>query len=258
MMTKLPALLALLVSLPFGKGFQSVQTIPYINVGRAPQTSILFSVSEGSMNTDSMKSAAESSKKNNEEWTKPRLHNSFQFRAAAVLTVLAAVGAKAPSEFLATRSTGTLHLLSFASWFGMVFYTTFIAGITMFKNLPRQTFGKLQAKLFPKYFALSSVFLVLQLVTLKGLAIEKSISVKALGVALVMTLLNQFYLEPTSTSNMMERYELEDKKETDTDRYKKLKSNFGKFHGMSSLTNLIAFCGGVAHAAFLATSLVKP
>ncbi len=30
------------------------------------------------------------------------------------------------------------------------------AGITMFKNLPRQTFGKLQSKLFPLYFILST------------------------------------------------------------------------------------------------------
>jgi ABC-type spermidine/putrescine transport system permease subunit II len=59
-------------------------------------------------------------------------------------------------------SGAVLHTLSFATWFGSVAYTTFVLGITMFKNLPRQTFGKLQAKLFPKYFFLGSVCLVLQ------------------------------------------------------------------------------------------------
>jgi len=29
---------------------------------------------------------------------------------------------------------------------------TFVAGLTMFKNMPRQMFGKVLAKIFPKYF----------------------------------------------------------------------------------------------------------
>ncbi len=37
----------------------------------------------------------------------------------------------------------------------------------MFKNMGRQAFGKLQAKLFPKYFLLSVLTLALQLGTLK-------------------------------------------------------------------------------------------
>ena len=72
-----------------------------------------------------------------------------------------------------------------------------------------------------------------------------------------MTLINQFYLEPTSTDNMMERYRLEDLPGgQDSDEYKKLKASFGKFHGMSSLVNLIAFCGGIAHAVYLAAAFV--
>ena len=37
----------------------------------------------------------------------------------------------------------------------------------MFKNMGRQAFGKLQAKLFPKYFLLSVLTLALQMGTLK-------------------------------------------------------------------------------------------
>jgi len=55
-----------------------------------------------------------------------------------------------------------MHLFAFSTWFGTMIYTTFIFGITAFKNLPRQTFGKLQAKLFPKYFSLGSICLVIQ------------------------------------------------------------------------------------------------
>jgi hypothetical protein len=95
-------------------------------------------------------------------WTPQRLHNSPLFRSAAILSVLALAGRFTPAKLLSAQTAGTLHVLAFATWFGTTVYTTFIAGITMFKNLPRQTFGTLQSKLFPKYFMLSSVTILLQ------------------------------------------------------------------------------------------------
>lgn len=98
------------------------------------------------------------------EWTKKRLHNTQAFRSAAILAALAAAGlsSKSPIATAGSAAGAVLHELSFSTWFGTVAYTTFVAGITMFKNLPRQTFGKLQSKLFPKYFFLCSVTLILQ------------------------------------------------------------------------------------------------
>lgn len=98
------------------------------------------------------------------EWTKKRFHNTPLFRSIALLAVLVAAGASAQSPLskLPAKASSVIHVISFGTWFGTVMYTTFVAGITMFKNLPRQTFGKLQAKLFPKYFALGSAALVLQ------------------------------------------------------------------------------------------------
>lgn len=204
------------------------------------------------------------SAESSEEWTKPRMHNTATFRTIALLSALLAAGfsSKSPIKLVPAQVLGSVHTISFATWFGTVAYTTFVAGITMFKNLPRQTFGKLQAKLFPKYFALSSFTLALQLITLKSLKAMAGkaahSSAKALAVALLMTLINQFYLEPKSTSNMMERYELESKGGKESDRYKTLKASFGKFHGMSSLTNLIGLCAGVAHAVLLSSALIAP
>ena len=195
------------------------------------------------------------------EWTKARVWNTKLFRSAAILAALGAAGyvSGSPLASLPGKTSATIHLLSFGTWFGTVFYTTFIAGITMFKNLPRKTFGRLQSKLFPKYFMLSAVAILLQLITVKGLSASVPLvkATKALGIAFGMTLINLFYLEPTSTKVMFDRYELEEKEGgKDTDEYKKLASSFGKFHGMSSLTNLIALCGAVAHAFFLASALV--
>ena len=116
----------------------------------------------------------DASSSSSEEWTKPRLHNTATFRSLALLSALALAGySSSPQKILSSQALATVHLLSFATWFGSVAYTTFVAGITMFKNLPRQTFGKLQAKLFPKYFALGSVTLILQLVSLSSLSVLK-------------------------------------------------------------------------------------
>ena len=73
--------------------------------------------------------------------------------------------------------------------------------------------------------------------------------------AMAMALLNQLFLEPQSTTIMLERHDLENAGETESKRYKELKSSFGKLHGMSSLANLIALCGGVVHGVALASLL---
>ena len=99
-----------------------------------------------------------------QEWTPKRLHNTNWFRSAAILLAISLMGMTQSSPFarLSTQAGAALHLLAFSTWFGTMVYTTFILGISAFKNLPRQTFGKLQSKLFPKYFSLGSICLVLQ------------------------------------------------------------------------------------------------
>jgi hypothetical protein len=82
-------------------------------------------------------------------------------------------------------------------------------------------------------------------------------STKSLMLALLMTLLNQYFIEPITTKNMMRRYELEDSENgTATDEYKELKASFGKYHGLSSLTNLIALCSAAIHGFYLSAALV--
>ena len=248
-------------------GFQqfrpAVANRPLSSASRSPfysSSSEVTMTSSSSNNSNSALLAAEASSEEG-EWTKARVWNTKLFRSAAILAALGAAGyvSGSPLASLPGKTAATIHLLSFGTWFGTVFYTTFIAGITMFKNLPRKTFGRLQSKLFPKYFMLSAVAILLQLITVKGLSDSVPLvkATKALGIAFGMTLINLFYLEPTSTKVMFDRYELEEKEGgKDTDEYKKLAASFGKFHGMSSLTNLIALCGAVAHAFFLASALV--
>lgn len=133
------------------------------NVGR--RTPLFRAEAPTSSTNESELSVPTLSKWDPINWTPKRLHNSPLFRSAAVLGALALAGyssTKSPLAQLSTKATATVNMLSFGTWFGTVVYTTFVAGITMYKNLPRQTFGKLQAKLFPKYFSLCSITILLQ------------------------------------------------------------------------------------------------
>jgi hypothetical protein len=49
---------------------------------------------------------------------------------------------------------------------GLQVFNTFVVGLTMFKNMPRQMFGTVQSKMFPRYFFLTSACNILLLGTL--------------------------------------------------------------------------------------------
>jgi len=100
-------------------------------------------------------------------WTPPALHNTPAFRAVALVSALGlawyyATNPTNPLARVSSKAAAAVHVLAYGTWFGSVVYTTFIGGITMFQNLPRQTFGKLQSKLFPKYFNVCAVTIALQ------------------------------------------------------------------------------------------------
>jgi hypothetical protein len=76
----------------------------------------------------------------------------------------------------------------------------------MFKNMPRQTFGRVQSKLFPAYFALTSSANVLMIGTL--VAAGQPLAAKpviALAISLLASLGNWLLLEPLATKLMFQR-----------------------------------------------------
>ncbi|GIL87868.1 hypothetical protein Vretifemale_15854 [Volvox reticuliferus] len=208
---------------------------------------------------------ADAAPKVNENFTgemlKPSIFNTPFVSAASVL---AAVTAVAGSTLLLPNTFGAfLHVTSYAVLLGTQLWNTFFVGITMFKNLPRQTFGKVQAKLFPQYFALTTGANLLALVTLAlAGATATSAGVRALvalGVSLVGLLVNWLAVEPICTDLMFQRYDIEnlpEKTDADKERIATLYKQFGKWHGLSSLLNLVSFCVAVGHGWFLASLLV--
>lgn len=177
-------------------------------------------------------------------FVKPSLWNRPMFRAA----VLAGVGAYAGKM---VSSVSLLHLAAFSTVFGTGVWTTFIAGITMFQYLPKQTFGKLQARLFPKYFQLSIACLSVALIT----AYRMGLPTFPLAIALKNVLSNQVVVGPASTRVMLERYDRQNKGLKDESYDKKLNARFGMLHGLSSLLNLITLACLVAHGISLAARI---
>lgn len=185
----------------------------------------------------------------------PAFHNKPIVRLLAIAAGVGLVIKQSGAPItISKRMALFVHLLSFGSNLGAILYTTGVLGIVAFKNLPRQTFGKLQSKLFPIYFSWSSIMLIIQLATGSILNLPKQ-AVYWLLASLFATLMNSLWLEPASTKIMFSRYALQDQNKTDSEEYKKLGQSFGKYHGMSSLINMIPLVGGFIHAFFLSTLL---
>ena len=161
-----------------------------------------------------------------------------------------------------TALAKALHLFSTSIFFGCSTWVSFVAGIIMFKALPRHVFGKLQSKLFPAFFQFTSLMLIIAICTLiYGLHHEwTSTSVLLLSISLFFQLLNQFWLEPVTTAIMFERHILERSLKTgheigtltpdtalarENKELKAITRRFGMWHGLSATGTLIAWgCAG--------------
>lgn len=187
------------------------------------------------------------------EMLEPSLANNPWVRLSSVMAVVA-LSAKASGTFLSMQALGFLHMMGFGMWFGTVGWTSTVFGIVAFRNLPRQTFGKLQSKLFPKYFTVTGAapaFLIGSLYYLMQGNVPMH-EVRLLGVAVLTAILNLGIAEPAATRVMFERYALENAEGTrDEDAIRALKKQFGKWHGISSLLNLVNIICAVGHAWFL-------
>jgi hypothetical protein len=162
MLLSILAILSCVVST--GLGFQPSVAASFVSRGSIINRKPTFTAAEFPQHPKT-RTTVTSATTESGEWTKKRLHNTNWFRSAAVLMALGVVGVaqeQSPVAQLPVRAGAAIHMLAFGTWFGTVFYTTFILGLTMFKHLPRQTFGKLQSKLFPKYFSLCSTTIMLQ------------------------------------------------------------------------------------------------
>jgi hypothetical protein len=187
---------------------------------------------------------------------KPSPANNPRVRGLAIGAAIAL--AARGTGYLPARAAAFAHLLAWAALLGANLWTTFFAGLTMFRNLPRQVFGKLQSKLFPQYFWLETGSAAVALATLhySGTGILRP-QLITLGVALAGSLANQLFVEPTATKLMFQRYELENAPQRDNDTIKALYKKFSTWHGISSMLNLGVLVAAVTHGWWLAASVLR-
>eukprot|EP00164_Ancoracysta_twista_P013516 GFYU01021622.1.p1 GENE.GFYU01021622.1~~GFYU01021622.1.p1 ORF type:complete len:205 (+),score=54.42 GFYU01021622.1:131-745(+) len=160
-----------------------------------------------------------------------------------------------------------VHVLTFAISVGTQFWVTFIAGPVMFMNLPKQTFGHIQGKLFPRYFqflTLLNIISILDFIFLvkpansMELSSENMTQLYTFFATLVFTMTNLLVVEPATTAVMKLRHKLHrdlGDSVDDSVEMKNLNKQFGMWHGISSLLNLFNLAGYLFHAYFIAAKL---
>ncbi|THG18264.1 hypothetical protein TEA_017208 [Camellia sinensis var. sinensis] len=110
-----------------------------------------------------------------------------------------------------------VHLLGFATAYGMCMWVTFLSSYVLAGALPRQQFSVVQSKIYPVYFrAMAYSILVALLGHLLGkrkrlllFSVAEMFVVYHLVASLVMILVNLLYLEPRATKVMIERMKIE-------------------------------------------------
>jgi hypothetical protein len=182
--------------------------------------------------------------------------------ARAIGVAAATAGVAFSTTAMPAQGAHFLHLITYAIWLGTNVWNSFFVGLTMFKNMPRQTFGRVQSKLFPMYFALTTganlVLLGSLYLAKGGFAAAPANAVTTLAVAAAASVGNWLFIEPVATKLMFQRYDIENKpNKTDADQanIKSLYKQFGKWHGISSLNNLVVLASAVAYGWALAGRL---
>ena len=191
-----------------------------------------------------------------------RLAGGCAVTAAGVALLKGGKLSSLPSSLPTSTGGAFASLLSTSVFVGASVWTTFFAGILMFTNLPKTTFGDLQAKLFPVYFGLQTATSAAALaLTATGRAGGSSSSARpravAAAVALAFSLLNLAVLEPLTTAAMYHRRaaQAEGSKFPKNEK-KKASGRFGMLHGLSSLANLFALGAGVTVLWFSAEGML--
>ncbi|XP_031151025.1 transmembrane protein 205 isoform X1 [Sander lucioperca] len=183
------------------------------------------------------------------------------------------------TEVAPTDLVKVLHLLVLSFSWGMQLWVSFIAGFALVRQVSRHTFGLVQSKLFPVYFhcllGSSAVSLAVYAAYHPRELLDwpPSLQMGLFVVALVTVSLNARWLGPAATEVMIQLLEVEKEhglggqiglgsqteayatlKEKDP-KYRARKRTFGRYHGLSSLCNLIGFLCTTTNLIYTALNL---
>ncbi|GAA6064125.1 hypothetical protein JCM10212_006764 [Sporobolomyces blumeae] len=165
--------------------------------------------------------------------------------------------AVSPNFYRALTSARGAHNLILGTLLGSTVWHGFIGGLIAYRTLPRQQFGNLQSKLFPRYFALQATgsLALLGLYHRAGKLIKSDRNMWVLAVMLGTSAANWLVVGPWTTAVMKKRHRRERIEGKDynaadvSPEMKALNKRFGALHGVSSMLNL-----GFLSAIVLATA----
>ncbi|XP_017347618.1 transmembrane protein 205 isoform X2 [Ictalurus punctatus] len=174
-----------------------------------------------------------------------------------------------------------LHLLLMAFSWGMQLWVSFIAGYVLLSKVTRHTFGLVQSKLFPMYFycllGSNTVSLAIYAVyhPRELLNWHETIQMALFFVAVIVAGLNAQWFTPAVIEHLLVMMEIEQEHglggeigfSTNRERYIKLReqdpkykahrNSFNRFHGISTLSNLIGFACTTINLIYLALHLAS-
>ena len=149
-----------------------------------------------------------------------------------------------------------LAILNAAVWFGAGLFLTAVVGPNFFSPavtdlVGRQNAGLIAQSVLAKYFVLQWVCavlaLALQLRSVTGTALARR-SRWGLAAVLVLVCVGGFWLQPKLVELNRQRYATT----TSTEERAVLARQFGMWHGVSQVGNLLVLIGALAHLVILA------
>ncbi|GAA5891755.1 hypothetical protein JCM5296_001852 [Sporobolomyces johnsonii] len=164
-----------------------------------------------------------------------------------------------PSFYRALTSRGGPYNLILGTVLGSSLWHSFVGGTIAYGTLPRQQFGNLQARLFPRFFALQSAasLALLDFYRRSGRLSKDDKNGWLLGAMAISGVVNWLVVGPWTSSVMKKRHRrerIEGKDYSDADvspEMQSLTKRFGVLHGVSSLLNLGFIGSCIAHAAYV-------
>jgi len=141
---------------------------------------------------------------------------------------------------------------------GAAMWVTTVGGVVMYRNMPKPSFGLIQAKLLPQYFKMSAGLSALMLAihfrlgstlhpSCHGRLDSRFVLRCLLATMTLSSLANLLYVGPKTTDVMLARHALEaaEKKPSDhpdvSPQMKQLNKQFSSLHALSSGLNVFAF-----------------
>lgn len=153
-----------------------------------------------------------------------------------------------------------LHILSYGYTFGATTFESFIASPIALKSLPRRQFGELQAATLPVHLATQTLGPLIIAATAPYALTTLGISL--LGASSLCGLFNIAYVSPLCADLKIKRWQIIDSKFNGDDKaanesgdLKALNQQFGKWHGVSMLANVLSVVTVTAYGFILSGKL---